>query len=245
MNDKINLFNELVEKSNNIVFFGGAGVSTESGIPDFRSRDGLYNQQYKYPPETILSHSFFVNNTEEFYTFYKNKMNCLKYEPNVTHIKLAELETRGKLKAIVTQNIDGLHQKAGSKKVYELHGSVHRNYCTRCGKFYDADYIFSSNGVPTCSCGGIIKPDVVLYQEGLNQETISDSIKAISNADLLIIGGTSLTVYPASGLINYFKGNSLVLINRDVTPYDAKADLIINESLGNVFKEINGIIEIS
>lgn len=239
MDNNIELFKELVNRSNNIVFFGGAGVSTESGIPDFRSKDGLYNQQYKYPPETVLSHRFFMNNTEEFYTFYRNKMNCLKYEPNITHSKLAMLETQGKLKAIVTQNIDGLHQKAGSKVVYELHGSVHRNHCMKCGKSFDAEYIFASNGVPKCSCGGTIKPDVVLYEEGLNQETVSNSIKAISNADLLIVGGTSLTVYPASGLVDYFNGKALVLINRDATPYDSKADLVINDSLGNVFKELN------
>lgn len=238
MDSKIELFKELVNRSNNIVFFGGAGVSTESGIPDFRSKDGLYNQQYKYPPETILSHRFFMNNTEEFYTFYRNKMNCLNYEPNITHSKLAMLENKGKLKAVVTQNIDGLHQKAGSKVVYELHGSVCRNYCMKCGKSFDAEYVFGSNGVPKCSCGGTIKPDVVLYEEGLNEETISNSIKAISNADLLIVGGTSLTVYPASGLVNYFNGKALVLINRDATPYDSKANLVINDSLGNVFKEI-------
>ena len=239
MDNKIELFKELVNRSNNIVFFGGAGVSTESGIPDFRSKDGLYSQQYKYPPETVLSHRFFMNNTEEFYTFYKNKMNCLNYEPNITHSTLAMLENQGKLKAIVTQNIDGLHQKAGSKVVYELHGSVHRNYCMKCGKSFDAEYVFGSNGVPKCSCGGTIKPDVVLYEEGLNEETVSNSIKAISNADLLIIGGTSLTVYPASGLVDYFNGKALVLINRDETPYDSKADLVINDSLGNVFRELN------
>lgn len=239
MDNKIELFKELVSTSSNIVFFGGAGVSTESGIPDFRSKDGLYNQQYKYPPETILSHRFFMNNTEEFYTFYRNKMNCLNYEPNITHSKLAMLENQGKLKAIVTQNIDGLHQKAGSKVVYELHGSVHRNFCMKCGKLFDAEYVFSSNGVPKCSCGGTIKPGIVLYEEGLNQETVSNSIKAISNADLLIVGGTSLTVYPASGLVDYFNGKALVLINRDATPYDSKADLVINGSLGNVFKELN------
>ena len=238
MEEKIKQFKQLVEKSNNIVFFGGAGVSTESGIPDFRSKDGLYNQQYDYPPETILSHTFFINNTDEFYRFYKVKMNSLKYEPNITHIKLAELENKGKLKAVITQNIDGLHQKAGSKTVYELHGSVLRNYCMNCNKFYEAEYVFNSEGIPKCSCGGIIKPDVVLYQEGLDDNTVTNSISAIQNADLLIVAGTSLTVWPASGLINYFKGRNLVLINRDATPYDNKADLVINDSLGKVFNEI-------
>lgn len=238
MNEKIEKFKTLVNESNNIVFFGGAGVSTESGIPDFRSKDGLYNQKYKYPPEEILSHTFFINHTEEFFKFYKEKLNSLKYEPNVTHIKLAELEKEGKLKAVVTQNIDGLHQKAGSKNVYELHGSVLRNYCMKCHKFYDAEYVFNSSGVQKCSCGGIIKPDVVLYEEALDEETLEKSVYAIANADLLIVAGTSLTVYPASGLINYFRGKSLVLINRDTTPFDNRADLVINESLGKVFGEI-------
>ncbi len=238
MEDKITQFKEMVEESNNIVFFGGAGVSTESGIPDFRSKDGLYNQKYKYPPEEILSHSFFIANTDEFYKFYKEKMNSLKYEPNITHFKLAELERNGKLTAVVTQNIDGLHQKAGSKNVYELHGSVLRNYCMDCRKFYDAEYVFNSQGIPRCTCGGIIKPDVVLYEEGLDDLTIASSISAIQNADMLIVGGTSLTVYPASGLINFFKGKNLVLINRDSTPYDNRANLVINESLGKVFEKI-------
>ncbi len=238
MEDKIELFKQLVNESNKIVFFGGAGVSTESGIPDFRSKDGLYNQQYKYPPEEILSHTFFLNNTDEFYKFYKDKMNSLKYEPNITHIKLAELENKGKLKAVITQNIDGLHQKAGSKIVYELHGSVLRNYCMKCNNFYDAEYVFNSEGIPKCECGGIIKPDVVLYEEGLDNNTIASSIFAIQNADMLIIAGTSLTVQPAASLIHYFRGNHLVLINRDSTPYDYKADLIINESLGKVFESI-------
>ena len=238
MEEKIKQFKQLVDESNNIVFFGGAGVSTESGIPDFRSKDGLYNQQYEYPPETILSHTFFINNTYEFYRFYKAKMNSLKYEPNITHIKLAELENKGKLKAVITQNIDGLHQKAGSKTVYELHGSVLRNYCMSCNKFYGAEYVFNSDDIPKCSCGGIIKPDVVLYQEGLDDNTITESILAIQNADLLIVAGTSLTVWPASGLINYFQGRNLVLINRDATLYDNKADLVINDSLGKVFNEI-------
>ena len=238
MDNKIQKFKELVNESNNIVFFGGAGVSTESGIPDFRSKDGLYNQQYKYPPEQILSHTFFMNNTDEFYKFYKDKMNCLKYEPNITHIKLAELEDKGKLKAVITQNIDGLHQKAGSKNVYELHGSVLRNYCMNCHNFFDSEYVFNSDSVPKCTCGGIVKPDVVLYEEGLNDDTFDGAISSISNADMLIVAGTSLTVQPASSLINYFRGKNLVLINRDTTPYDYKADLVINDGLGNVFKEI-------
>ena len=238
MEEKIQEFKEWIHESNNIVFFGGAGVSTESGIPDFRSKDGLYNQKYKYPPEFILSHTFFMNNPEEFFKFYKEKMNSLKYKPNITHIKLAELEKTGKLKAIVTQNIDGLHQKAGSKNVYELHGSVLRNYCMNCGKFYNAEYVFESNGIPKCTCGDIIKPDVVLYEEGLDDKTVLNSIKAIQNADLLIVAGTSLTVQPASGLINYYRGNKLVLINRDNTNYDSIASLVINDSLGNVFSNI-------
>ena len=216
----------------------GAGVSTESGIPDFRSKDGLYNQKYDYPPEMILSHMFFMNNPKEFYKFYKDKMNLLNYEPNITHIKLAELESKGKLKAVVTQNIDGLHQKAGSKNVLELHGSVLRNYCMNCNKAFDAEYVFNSEDIPRCSCGGIIKPDVVLYQEGLDDGIVGHAIKAISEADLLIIGGTSLTVYPACSLIEYFRGGNLVLINRDSTQYDKRADLIINESLGTVFSNI-------
>ncbi len=238
MEDKIQKFKQLVDESNNIVFFGGAGVSTESGIPDFRSKDGLYNQKYDYPPEEILSHTFFMNNTSEFYKFYKDKMNALKYEPNITHYKLAELENKGKLKAVVTQNIDGLHQKARSKNVYELHGSILRNYCMNCNKFYDAEFVFNADGVPRCSCGGIIKPDVVLYEEGLDNKTLTNSVKAISEADLLIVAGTSLTVYPASGLIHYFSGKNLVLINRDSTPYDNIANLVINNSLGKVFKEL-------
>lgn len=238
MEDKIQEFKQLVCKSNNIVIFGGAGVSTESGIPDFRSKDGLYNQKYDYPPEEILSHTFFMKHTDEFYKFYKDKMNSLKYEPNITHFKLAELEKQGKLKAVITQNIDGLHQKAGSKNVYELHGSVLRNYCMKCHKFYDAEYVFNSSSVPKCSCGGIVKPDVVLYEEGLDEATLESSILAIRNADLLIVAGTSLTVYPASGLINYFRGKNLVLINRDTTPFDNRADLVINDGLGKVFEVI-------
>lgn len=229
---------EIINESKRVVFFGGAGVSTESGIPDFRSKDGLYNQKYKYPPEEILSHTFFMNNTEDFYKFYKDKMNSLKYKPNITHIKLAELEKTGKLKAIVTQNIDGLHQKAGSKNVLELHGSVHRNYCMKCGKFYDAEYVFNSDGVPKCSCGGIIKPDVVLYEESLKDDILEEAIMQIENCDTLIVGGTSLTVYPASGLIRFYKGNKLILINKDKTPYDKIANIVINDSLGNVFKNL-------
>ena len=238
MKDKIQQFKQMVNESNNIVFFGGAGVSTESGIPDFRSKDGLYNQKYDYPPEEILSHTFFVNYTEAFYKFYKDKMNSLKYEPNITHIKLAELEKKGKIKAIVTQNIDGLHQKAGSKNVYELHGSVLRNHCMKCHEFYDAEYVFTSKGIPKCTCGGIIKPDVVLYEEGLDEETLENAIFAIQKADVMIVAGTSLTVQPASSLLNYYKGHKLVLINRDKTPYDDRADLVIHESLGNVFENI-------
>ncbi len=238
MENKIQQFKQLVNESNNIVFFGGAGVSTESGIPDFRSKDGLYNQKYDYPPEEILSHTFFINHTDAFYKFYKDKMNSLKYEPNITHIKIAELEKKGKIKAIVTQNIDGLHQKAGSKNVYELHGSVLKNYCMKCHKFYDAEYVFSSNEIPKCFCGGIIKPDVVLYEEGLDEEILENAILAIQKADVMIVAGTSLTVQPASSLLNYYKGHKLVLINRDKTPYDDRANLVIHESLGNVFENI-------
>lgn len=238
LGSKIEEFKEIINNNSNIVFFGGAGVSTESGIPDFRSKDGLYNQKYKFPPEEILSHTFFMNNTEEFYKFYKDKMNSLKYMPNITHKKLAELENIGKLKAVVTQNIDGLHQKAGSKKVYELHGSVLRNNCMNCKKSFSAEYVFNSKGIPKCDCGGIIKPDVVLYEESLDDTVVENSIKAIKEAEVLIIGGTSLTVYPASSLIYYFKGNRLVLINRDKTDMDNMADLVINDSLGNVFKSI-------
>lgn len=238
LDEKIDRFKDLVEESNNIVFFGGAGVSTESGIPDFRSKDGLYNQKYKYPPEMILSHTFFMRNTAEFYEFYREKMNSLKYEPNITHKVLSKWEKEGKLKAIVTQNIDGLHQKAGSKKVYELHGSVLRNHCMKCGKFFDAEYVFNSEGIPTCECGGIIKPDVVLYEEGLDDGMISGSVNSIQNADMLIVAGTSLTVQPASSLIRFFKGRNLVLINRDATIYDDIANLVINTSLGNVFGQL-------
>lgn len=239
MDEKINEFIKIINESNNIVFFGGAGVSTESGIPDFRSKDGLYNQKYKFPPEEILSHTFFMNNTGEFYKFYRDKMNSLKYEPNITHLKLAKLEKIGKLKAIITQNIDGLHKKAGSRVVYELHGSVLRNYCMKCKKAYSADYIFSNENIPICDCGGLIKPDVVLYGEMLDDDIVSKSIEAIKNAEVLIIGGTSLTVYPANSLIYYFKGKKLILINKDFTQMDNMADLVINDSLGNVFKKLD------
>lgn len=230
-------FKKIIENSNNIVFFGGAGVSTESGIPDFRSKDGLYNQKYDYPPELILSHTFFYNNTEEFYKFYKDKMNSLKYEPNITHIKLKELEDKGKLKCIITQNIDGLHALAGSKNVLEIHGTIYKNHCIKCNKEYSAEYVFNSNGIPRCNCGGIIKPDVVLYEEPLN-ESFEEAIRYIQNCDTLIVGGTSLTVYPAASLIRYFKGKNLILINKDKTPYDNIATLVINKKLGEVFKEI-------
>ena len=243
MDEKIIKLIDMINSSKSIVFFGGAGVSTESGIPDFRSKDGLYNMKYNYPPEKILSHSFFVTNTEDFFKFYKEKMNSLKYNPNTTHYTLAKLEKLGKLKAIITQNIDGLHQKAGSKIVYELHGSVMRNYCLNCGKEYNAEYVFNSKSIiPKCSCGGVIKPDVVLYEEPLDNDVYENALKAISNCDMLIIGGTSLAVYPASYLINYFKGKYIVLINKDSTTFDKKADLVINDSLGNVFKKIDEAI---
>ena len=238
MESKVEKLKELINKSNNIVFFGGAGVSTESGIPDFRSKYGLYNQKYKYPPEQILSYSFFVNKTEEFYKFYREKMNSLKYNPNITHFKLAQLEKTGKLKTIITQNIDGLHQKAGSKNVLELHGSILKNYCMKCGKFYEAEKIFNSSEIPICECGGIIKPDVVLYEESLDGEILNKSIQAIIKADLMIVAGTSLTVSPANTLLNFFRGENLVLINKDITPYDKKANLVINEALGKVFEKL-------
>ena len=236
---EIEKFLQMVKESDNIVFFGGAGVSTESGIPDFRSTDGLYNQQYDYPPETILSHTFYRKKPEEFYRFYRNKMLCLDAQPNITHKKLAELEAAGKVKGIVTQNIDGLHQKAGSKNVMELHGSVLRNYCEDCGEFVSAEDILHSTGVPKClKCGGPVKPDVVLYEEGLNQKTLQDAVFYISHADMLIIGGTSLAVYPAAGLIDYYRGNKLVLINKTPTPMDRRADLLIQAGLGEVFGQI-------
>ena len=228
----------MIEASDNIVFFGGAGVSTESGIPHFRSKDGLYNQKYDYPPETILSHTFFLTNTKDFYKFYKDKMDARKYDPNITHKYLTKLEKSGKLKAIITQNIDGLHQKAGSKKVYELHGSIYNNKCLRCGKKYDADYIFESKEEPLCECGGLIKPEVVLYEEGLDEIVVKEAINHISKADLLIIGGTSLTVYPACNFINYYNGKNEVLINKDNTKMDNYATLVINEKLGDVFKKL-------
>ena len=227
-----------ISESSRIVFFGGAGVSTESGIPDFRSVDGLYSQKFEYPPETIISHSFYLRKPEYFFRFYREKMLPLGFEPNITHKVLARWEEEGRLSAVVTQNIDGLHQKAGSRRVYELHGSVLRNYCTRCRKFYDAQFVKDSTGVPKCTCGGTVKPDVVLYEEGLDQDTIENSVMAIANADLLIVGGTSLTVYPAAGLIRYYRGKRLVLINRDETPYDHYANLVIHDSLGNVFSQL-------
>lgn len=229
---------KIINQSKNIVFFGGAGVSTESGIPDFRSVDGIYNQKYDYPPEEILSHTFFINKTEEFYRFYRDKMLCLNAKPNKAHLKLAELEKSGKLTAVVTQNIDGLHQLAGSKTVYELHGSVHRNYCMTCHKKYNAEFMLKTNGIPKCSCGGIIKPDVVLYEEGLDNNTVSGALSAISTCDTLIIAGTSLTVYPAAGFIRYFKGKNLVLINRDATSMDSSCDLVIHDKVGEVLDKI-------
>lgn len=231
----IQTLKEWIDNSNNIVFFGGAGVSTESGVPDFRSVDGLYNQQYDYPPETILSHTFYRRNTKEFYRFYRDKMLFLDAKPNAAHLKLAQWEKEGKLKAIITQNIDGLHQAAGSKTVLELHGSVLRNYCEACGKFHDVYAVKNTTDVPKCECGGGIKPDVVLYEEGLNQKTIQDSVNFIANADVLIIGGTSLAVYPAAGLIDYYRGNKLVLVNKTPTPRDGQADLIVQGNIGEIF----------
>lgn len=240
MNER-EILKKWLEESSRIVFFGGAGVSTESNIPDFRSTDGLYNQQYDYPPETILSHSFYIKRPEEFFRFYRNKMLFPNAEPNRAHIALAKLEEEGKLKAVITQNIDGLHQKAGSREVLELHGSVLRNYCTRCGKFYGVEAVLSSEGVPKCECGGIIKPDVVLYEEGLDQQTLQKAVHYISNADMLIIGGTSLTVYPAAGLIDYYRGNKLVLINKSVTSRDSQADLVIDGKIGEILGEVVGV----
>ena len=231
---------KMAEDSQRIVFFGGAGVSTESGIPDFRSVDGLYHQKYDYPPETILSHSFFMKHTEAFYRFYRDKMLALDAQPNAAHRKLAEWEAAGKLLAVVTQNIDGLHQAAGSRNVYELHGSVHRNYCMKCRKFFTAQQIKnSSEPVPRCECGGLIKPDVVLYEEGLDNDVISGAVRAISQADMLIVAGTSLTVYPAAGLVRYFRGKHLVLINRDATPMDAECDLVIHDKVGVVLSSLS------
>ena len=236
--NKIEKLQELIDNSNYIVFFGGAGVSTASGIKDFRIKDGLYNMKYDYPPEQILSHSFFYNNTKEFYRFYIDKMNSTDKKPNSCHLYLTKLEKRKKLKAIITQNIDGLHQKANSKNVFELHGSIYRNRCIKCNKFYDEKIVFESKDIPKCTCGGIIKPEVVLYEEPLDENTIMESIKHISNADLLIVAGTSLTVYPASGFINYFKGKNLVIINKMTTSFDNKADLVINEDIEKIFKNL-------
>lgn len=238
MDQKIRLLKDWARESSNIVFFGGAGVSTESGIPDFRSTDGLYHQQYDYPPEEILSHTFFLRNPGEFFRFYRAKMLCLDAKPNAAHRKLAQWEQEGKLKAIVTQNIDGLHQAAGSKKVFELHGSVLRNTCMRCGRFYDAQSILRSEGVPHCDCGGIIKPDVVLYEEGLDQWTLQGAVDVIADADMLIVGGTSLAVYPAAGLVDFYAGNRLVLINRDKTPLDGRADLVLHEKIGEIMAQL-------
>lgn len=236
--NSIEILKSWVDESDNIVFFGGAGVSTESGIPDFRSTDGLYNQKYKYPPETILSHTFFERLPEEFYRFYRDKLIVDGAEPNTCHRRLASLEKEGKLKGVITQNIDGLHQKAGSEKVMELHGSLLRNYCARCGKSYSLDYVTGNCGVPKCACGGVVRPDVVLYEEGLDQDVLTESVRLIRNADVLIVGGTSLVVYPAAGLINYYRGKKLVLINRSATSYDSSADLLINENIGEVFAQI-------
>ena len=238
MGNEIEKLQKIIDESRNIVFFGGAGVSTESGIPDFRSQDGLYNQKYDYPPETILSHTFFMRKPEEFFKFYRDKMLCDTAKPNAAHLKLAEMEQTGKLKAVITQNVDNLHQMAGSKKVLELHGSVYRNHCVKCRKFYDFKYMKESEGVPRCSCGGMIKPDVVLYEEGLDDYTIQESVRVISEAEVLIIGGTSLAVYPAAGLIDYFRGNHLVVINKAPTPRDKYADLLIKEPIGQVFSQI-------
>ena len=235
MTDRIGTLKKWIEDSDNIVFFGGAGVSTESGIQDFRSVDGIYNQKYAYPPETILSHSFFMAKPEEFYKFYYDKMIVDGVKPNQAHIRLAELEREGKLKAVITQNIDGLHQLAGSQKVLELHGSTHKNTCMSCGKKYGYEAVAKAEGVPRCGCGGIIKPDVVLYEEGLDTDVINEAVRCIREADVLIIGGTSLVVYPAAGLINYYQGNKLVLINKGATGYDSQADLLIPEKIGEVF----------
>ena len=238
MTEAVKKLKELVDGSDNIVFFGGAGVSTESGIPDFRRTDGLYHQQWRYPPEVILSHTFYESNPEEFFRFYRAKLLAPGVQPNAAHKKLAEWEKAGKLKAIVTQNIDGLHQAAGSETVLELHGSVHRNYCEKCGKFYDFDFMLHSDGVPRCACGGIVKPDVVLYEEGLDQKTLNDAVRFISQADMLIIGGTSLNVWPAAGLINYYSGTKLVLINKSAVARDLAADLVITDPIGETLAQI-------
>ena len=238
MTSEIAKLKEWVDGCDNIVFFGGAGVSTESGIPDFRSVDGLYNQQYKYPPETILSHTFFLSETAEFYRFYRAKMLALDAQPNAAHLKLAEWEREGKCRAVVTQNIDGLHQKAGSRNVLELHGSIHRNYCLKCARFFPPEYIRDSEGVPKCPCGGIIKPDVVLYEEGLDDATVRAAVRQLQQAELLIVAGTSLTVYPAASLLRFFRGRHIVLINRDATPLDNQADLVLHERVGEVCRHL-------
>ncbi len=238
MDQAVETLRSWIQESDNIVFFGGAGVSTESGIPDFRSVDGLYNQKWAYPPETILSHSFFERDPEEFYRFYHAKLVVRDAKPNPAHYRLAELEQEGKLKAILTQNIDGLHQAAGSKEVLELHGSTHRCYCARCGKVYPESYINDCEGVPRCSCGDVVRPDVVLYEEALDQDVLEKSVRYIANADMLIIGGTSLAVYPAAGLINYYRGKKLVLVNRGATPRDNDADLIVRGNIGAVFSQV-------
>lgn len=239
MEERLRQFAELVKHSDNIVFFGGAGVSTESGIPDFRSVDGLYNQQYEYPPETILSHSFFIQNPREFYRFYRNKMIYKGAKPSTTHLALAKLEREGKLKAVITQNIDGLHQMAGSNNVIELHGTVLKNHCMSCEQFYELDAVLNGEDIPRCSrCGGMIKPDVVLYEEGLNEKDLRDAVRYISEADVLIVGGTSLGVYPAAGLIHYYQGHKLILVNKSETAFDKKADLLINDALGTVFQTV-------
>lgn len=238
---KLDTLKQWVRESSRIVFFGGAGVSTESGIKDFRSKDGLYAQKFDYPPETIISHSFYQQNPAYFFRFYRERMLPLGFEPNMTHKVLADWERQGKLLAVVTQNIDGLHQKAGSKRVYELHGSVHRNYCTRCGAFYPGEFIKETDGIPYCRCGGVVKPDVVLYEESLDQRVLEQSVNAIVQADLLIVGGTSLTVYPAAGLLRYYGGSRLVLINRDETPYDSAADLVFHDPIGSIFSQLNDL----
>ena len=236
--DAIETLRRWVSESNQMVAFTGAGVSTESGVPDFRSVDGLYNQKFEYPPETIISHSFYLRNPEYFFRFYREKMMPLEVQPNITHFTLAKWEREGHLAAVVTQNIDGLHQKAGSRRGYELHGSILRNYCTQCGKFYPAEFVKNCNVIPRCGCGGIVKPDVVLYEEGLNDRVVEGALEAISQADMLLVAGTSLTVYPAAGFLRYYRGNRLVLINRDPTPYDDRADLVIHDNLGKVLSRL-------